>query len=66
MASLFKTPSMPKPPPEVAMPDPEDVRARMAKQKVMQDALTRQGRDSTILNQGADYSRSTLGSGNPK
>ncbi len=70
MGGLFKTPKMkvPDPPPEVAMPDPEDLRARMAKRTAMTDAKKRKGRESTILGPttsegggGADYSRGTLG-----
>lgn len=68
MSSLFKTPKIPDPPPEVAMPDPEDLKARMAKRGAMMDAKKRKGRESTILGPttaegggGADYSRGTLG-----
>jgi len=63
MSTLFKTPSIPKPPPEVAMPDPEDIKARMAKRAAMLDATKRKGRDSTILTPGTgnDYAKQTLG-----
>ena len=66
MSSLFKTPDIPKPPPEVAMPDAEDLKSRMAKKGAMMDAKKRKGRESTILgptaaDSGADYSRGTLG-----
>jgi len=68
MGSLFKTPKMPKPPPEVAMPDMEDLKARMAKKNAMMDAKRRQGRESTILGpttpEGGgtlEYTRGTLG-----
>lgn len=70
MASLMKTPKMPKPPAEVAMPDPEDMKARMAKRAQMFDATRRRGRQSTILGPtvaegggGKEYSGSTLGGG---
>ena len=49
MGGLFKTPKMPKPPPEVAMPDPEDLKARMARRSAMMDAQKRKGREGTIL-----------------
>jgi hypothetical protein len=68
MGSLFKTPKMPKPPPEIAMPDPEDLKARMAKRSAMMDAKRRKGRESTILGPtvaegggGREYGSSTLG-----
>lgn len=70
MTSLFATPAMPKvtAPTPVAMPDPEDIKARMAKRQAMLDATKRQGRDSTILNPGgaSDYTGATLGGGNPR
>lgn len=72
MGSLFKTPSLPKPPPEVAMPDMEDLKSRMAKRAAMEDAKRRKGRESTILGPtvpegggGTEYSRGTLG-GTPR
>ena len=68
MGSLFKTPKMPEPPPEVAMPDMEDLKSRMAKRTAMMDAKRRKGRESTILGPatpegggGTEYSRGTLG-----
>jgi hypothetical protein len=68
MGSLFKTPKMPEPPPEVAMPDMEDLKSRMAKRTAMMDAKKRKGRESTILGPttpegggGTEYSRGTLG-----
>lgn len=68
MSSLFKTPKMPKPQAEVAMPDFEDLQARMAKRRAMNDAKNRKGRESTILGPttaegggGTEYSRGTLG-----
>lgn len=70
MSSLFKMPKMkiPDPPPEVAMPDPEDLKARMAKRTAMSDAKKRKGRESTVLGPtvaegggGAEYSKPTLG-----
>lgn len=68
MGSLFKTPKMPKPPPEVAMPDMEDLKARMAKRNAMMEAQRRRGRESTILGPQSpegggtlEYSRGTLG-----
>jgi hypothetical protein len=69
MSGLFKTPKMkiPDPAPEVAMPDPEDIRARTAKKNAMMDAQRRRGRESTILGPAADegagggYNRQTLG-----
>lgn len=70
MSSLFKTPKIEKPPPEVAMPDPEDLKSRMAKKSAMMDAKKRKGRESTILGPtssegggGVDYTRGTLGGG---
>lgn len=74
MGSLFKTPKMdiPDPPPEVPMPDMEDLKSRMAKKNAMMDAKKRKGRESTILGPttsegggGAEYSRGTLG-GTPR
>jgi len=75
MGSLFRTPKMPKlpePPPEVAMPDMEDLKARMAKKNAMMSAKQRKGRESTILGPttpegggGVEYSRGTLG-GTPR
>lgn len=66
MASLFKTTPI-KPPPAATMPDPEDMQARAARRKVMEDAQNRNGRDSTILGGGGfgNYSAKTLGSGSP-
>lgn len=68
MASLFKTPKIPKPPPEQVMPDTEDLQARMAKRAAMLEAQRRRGRESTILGpqtpEGGgtlEYSRGTLG-----
>lgn len=68
MGSLFKTPKMPESPPEVAMPDMEDLKSRMAKRTAMMDAKKRKGRESTILGPqtpegggGTEYSRGTLG-----
>lgn len=70
MSSLFKMPKMkiPDPPPEVAMPDPEDLQSRSAKRAAMMDAKKRKGRESTVLGPtvaegggGADYSKGTLG-----
>jgi hypothetical protein len=68
MGSLFKTPKMPEMPPEVAMPDMEDLKARMAKKTAMMDAKKRRGRESTVLGPtvaegggGVEYSRGTLG-----
>jgi hypothetical protein len=68
MSSLFKTPKIPDAPPEVAMPDAEDLKARMAKKNAMTDAKKRKGRESTILGPtvaegggGNEYSRGTLG-----
>lgn len=69
MGGLFKTPKMkiPDPPPEVAMPDQEDLQARSAKRAAMMDAKKRKGRESTILGPtteegaGATYNRQTLG-----
>lgn len=68
MSGLFKTPKMPEAPPEIAMPDPEDLKARMAKRSMMMDAKRRKGRESTVLGPsiaegggGAEYSRPTLG-----
>lgn len=68
MGGLFKTPKMPEPPPEVAMPDMEDLKSRMAKKTAMMDAKRRKGRESTVLGPsiaegggGKEYSRGTLG-----
>jgi hypothetical protein len=72
MGSIFKTPKMKieKPPPEVAMPDPEDLKSRMAKRSMMMDAKRRRGRESTILGPtvaegggGKEFGSSTLGGG---
>ena len=72
MGGLFQGPKIPKPPPEVAMPDPEDLKARMAKRNAMMSAKTRKGRESTILGPtvaegggGREYGSSTLG-GSPR
>lgn len=67
MTALFSTPKMPKIPDPLPMPDPEDLKARLAKRKAMDGAFSRRGRDSTILggnaeNGGAkDFSGSSLG-----
>lgn len=66
MAALFKTPKPPQPPQAVAMPDPEDQRARMAKRMQMDAARGRGGRDATILGTpgyGNDYASKKLGGG---
>lgn len=67
MSSLFKMPKT-EMPPEVAMPDREDLKARMAKRSAMMDAQKRRGRESTVLGPsiaegggGGEYSRPTLG-----
>lgn len=72
MSSIFSTPKMPKAPPDIAMPDPEDIKARMAKRAAMMEATKRKGRDSTILGPtnpdgggGKDYNGTMLG-GSPK
>lgn len=66
MSALFSTPKMPKmPEPAMPMPDPEDLKARLAKRKAMDNAFNRRGRDSTILGAESggtkDYSGSSLG-----
>lgn len=67
MSTLFQTPKIPKAPAPAAMPDQEDMKARMAKRAAMMDAQKRKGRDSTILTPGtaADYQGTTLG-GSPR
>jgi hypothetical protein len=78
MGSLFKTPKMPKPPPEVAMPDPQDIEAAMAKKNAWWDAKNRKGREYHQFNQKGvlgptvaegggtlEYTRGTLG-GTPR
>jgi hypothetical protein len=65
MSALFSTPKMPKMPEPMAMPDPEDLKARLAKRKAMDGALNRKGRDSTILGAESggtkDYAGQSLG-----
>lgn len=68
MNALFKTPKMPDIPDPVAMPDPEDLKARMARRSAIDNATKRKGRDSTILGPSSAegggakaYSGSSLG-----
>jgi hypothetical protein len=68
MSGLFSSPS-PKPAPiptaPPRMPDKEDPQQREAKRLQRIDALSRAGRESTIMtapsDRGGDYSRKTLG-----
>jgi hypothetical protein len=57
---------MPEPKDPAPMPDPEDPKIKAARRKALMDAVSRGGRQSTILTtpetRGSnDYSRTTLG-----
>jgi hypothetical protein len=59
MTSLFKKP---KPPPVVAMPDPDDMRIKNAYKKEFSSARMKSGRASTQLSGDDSYSGTTTGS----
>jgi hypothetical protein len=75
MGSLFKTPKMPEMPPEVPMPDPEDLASKRARMKMLEDATKKKGREFHTFGAkgrtlgptvaegggGTEYSRGTLG-----
>lgn len=55
-------PKMPKAPAPVAMPDPNDLRARLESRKKAEKQAATTGRQGTILSGGTDsYSRTTTG-----
>ncbi len=55
------TPKMPKAPAPVAMPDPNDLRARLENRKKIEKQVATTGRQGTILSGGDGYNRTTTG-----
>ena len=63
MASLFKSPKLPKPQPVVRMPDMDDPRAREERERRRRELMGSQGRSSTDLSgdSGDSYINDALG-----